>query len=197
VGSTRPQRNADRVLPWLVERAGARDEFDLEVLDLRDWPLPMFAELSSLNGERPEPGYSSPVVERWNRTIADGDGYLFLTPEYNHSFPGVLKNAIESVFESWAFRNKPAAFVAYSRGLAAGIRAVEQLSLVAIDAELVPLRNTVLIARVESAFAPNGEPGDPGTERSLQLLLDDLAWWSAALRDARDRGEVPPAHLRT
>jgi NAD(P)H-dependent FMN reductase len=196
VGSTRPGRAADLVLPWLADRSAAHGAFAVEVLDLRDWPLPMFGETQEtvIGGERG--GYSDPIVQRWNRTIASGDTYLFLTPEYNHSVPAVLKNAIDSVFGSFGFRNKAAGFVGYSAGPVGGARAVEHLAHIAIEAELVPLRNAVLIARVHRAYEADGRPHDRGTEARLAVLLDDLAWWGEALRSARDAGELPPPHER-
>jgi NAD(P)H-dependent FMN reductase len=196
VGSSRPQRNADRVVPWVVERAEEHPGLEVELLDLRDWELPMFEEQSAIFHESPIPEFASAIVEEWNYKIAEADGYIFITPEYNHSIPAVLKNAIDSVFESFALRNKPAAFVGYSRGMAAGIRAVEQLAMIAIETELIPLRNAVLIARVESAFGEDGRPIDPASETSLEILLEDLAWWATVLRRARIDGELPPAQYR-
>jgi NAD(P)H-dependent FMN reductase len=196
VGSTRESRNADRVLPWVINRAERKGVFEVEVLDLRDWELPIFGEHLGTIGDIADPTYSAPVVKRWNAKIREADSYLFVTPEYNHSVPGVLKNAIDNVFLSFAFRNKPAAFVGYSTGIAAGTRAVAHLALIAIEVELVPLRNAVLIPKVQSAFAANGNPVDPDSELALTILLDDLAWWSTVLEKARDGGELPPASIR-
>lgn len=195
IGSTRPDRAADTVASWVIERARERPDFNVEVLDLREWPLPFFAESRATIGDFANPTYHDPIVKRWNTKIGEGDAYLFLTPEYNHSIPAVLKNAIDSVFASNALRNKPAAFVGYSAGLAAGVRAVEHLAHVAIETELVPLRNTVLIARVGGAFDDSGAPYDPMTEVGLAILLDDLGWWAALLQTAR-ADELPPGAHR-
>ena len=123
VGSTRPERQVDAVARWVASRAAAHAGFEIEVLDLRDWPLPMFAEGLKTIGDFANPTYSEPVVKRWNQKIAEASAYVFITPEYNHSVPAVLKNAIDSIFGSFAFRNKPAAFVAYSGGMVGGARA--------------------------------------------------------------------------
>jgi NAD(P)H-dependent FMN reductase len=147
-------------------------------------------------GDPRNPTYSDPIVKRWNERIAEGDAYLFITPEYNHSVPGVLKNAIDSVFASFAFRNKPAAFVGYSGGIAAGVRAIEHLAHIAIEAEMVPLRSTVLLPLVGGAFAENGIPKDPAAITAAGIMLDDLAWWAAALHRARQDNPLPPAALR-
>jgi NAD(P)H-dependent FMN reductase len=196
VGSTRPTRNADRVIPWAAARATAHPAFEVEVLDLRDWPLPMFAEHMGTIGDFRDPTYSEPIVKWWNQKIAEADAYLVITPEYNHSITGVLKNAIDNVFVSFALRNKPIAAIGYSGGIAAASRAIEHLAHIAIEADMHPLRSSVLIPFVESAFDAAGEPVSPMTEIALQILLDDLAWWSTTLESARAAGELPPAVFR-
>ena len=196
IGSTRPGRAADRVIPWITAVATEHGAFDVEILDLRDWQLPIFTETFATLGDPHNPSFSAPEVRRWNDAIAAGDAYLFVTPEYNHSVPGGLKNAIDSVFATFAFRNKPAACVAYSGGIGGGIRAVEHLAHVAIEAELVPLRNNVVIPFVGAAFGPDGSPVDDRASATAKIMLDDLAWWGAALQRARLDGALPPAIMR-
>jgi NAD(P)H-dependent FMN reductase len=196
VGSTRPTRSSDLVVPWVVSRASAHEGFDVEVIDLRDWPLPLFAEHVGTIGDFSDPTYSEPSVKAWNNKIKEADAFVVVTPEYNHSLPGVLKNAIDSVFLSFAFRNKPIAAVGYSAGIGAGIRAIEHLAQVVIEAEAVPLRNTVVIPFVATAFDELGEAVDPAANVSLDVMLDDLAWWSLALEAARAAGELIPGALR-
>jgi len=128
--------------------------------------------------------------------IKEADAYLVITPEYNHSVPGVLKNAIDSVWVSFAFRNKPIMAVGYSGGIAGGVRAIEHLAQISIEAELVPLRTSVVIPQVFETFDENGRPVNPVTDISLQAALDDLAWWSVAMESARAAGELPPAVFR-
>ena len=196
IGSTRPTRAADRIAPWIIDRATAHGEFDVEVLDLRDWPLPIFSEHFGTIGDLQDPTYSEPIVKRWNQKIKEGEAYLVVTPEYNHSVPGVLKNAIDSVFVSFAFRNKPLAAVGYSGGIGGGIRAVEHLAQIAVEAELVPLRTSVIIPHVVEAFDADGQPASPLTDISLRVALDDLAWWAATLKQARAAGQLQPAAFR-
>jgi NAD(P)H-dependent FMN reductase len=196
VGSTRPTRLADLVVPWVVSKAQAHGGFEVEVLDLRDWPLPIFAEHMGTIGDFSDPTYSDPLVKAWNTKIKEGDAYLVVTPEYNHSVPGVLKNAIDSVWVSFGFRNKPIAAVGYSAGIGAGIRAIEHLAQIAVEAEAVPLRNSVVIPSAYDAFDKTGEPRTPLTTISLDIALDDLAWWSHALERARAQGELIPGAFR-
>lgn len=195
VASTRPTRSADRVAPWVARRASEHADFDVEVLDLRDWPLPFFQEHFGSLGDPADPSYSDPAVKRWVGKIAEADAYLVVTPEYNRSVPATLKNAFDSVFASSAFRNKPIAAVGYSTGVAGGSRAVEHLAQIAIAAEMAPLRSSVVIPSVLTAFT-DGEPREPMAEASLTVLLDDLAWWSSTLKRARDEGELPLAVMR-
>jgi NAD(P)H-dependent FMN reductase len=196
LGSTRPTRSADLVAPWVIERASAHGAFDIEVLDLRDWSLPMFQEHLGTIGDFNDPTYSDPVVRQWNRTLKEADALLIVTPEYLHSVPGVLKNALDSVFVSFALRNKPLAAVGYSSGIAAGVRAVEHLMHIAIESEMVPLRDTVIIPRVATAFDVHGAPVDPMTDIAMTVMLDDLAWWGALLAQGRAQGELVPGAFR-
>jgi len=195
IGTTRQGRAADIVAPWVIERAKAHGAFDVDVLDLRDWPLPMFAEGIHSIGDINDPTYTDPIVKRWNQTVKDGDAFLIVTSEYLHSVPGELKNALDSVFVSFGFRNKPAAFVGYSSGVAAGVRAIEHLAHIMIETDGVPLRSSVVIANVQNAFV-EGHPADLVTDAALTVLLDDLAWWGNALQRARAEGELAPSGFR-
>jgi NAD(P)H-dependent FMN reductase len=196
IGSTRPTRAADLVVPWLASKTAEHKAFDAEIVDLRDWPLPIFAEHFGTVGDFNDPTYSNPIVKAWNSKIKEADAYIVVTPEYNHSIPGGLKNAIDSVFASFGFRNKPVACVGYAGGPGGGIRAIEHLAQVFIETEAVPIRNNVVIPAVTSAFDAQGQPVDPMTNASADVMLDDLAWWSAALENARAAGELTPGILR-
>ncbi|HTW98012.1 MAG TPA: NAD(P)H-dependent oxidoreductase [Acidimicrobiales bacterium] len=196
IGSTRETRAAERVYPWVLARAAAHPDFEPELVDLRDWPLPLFGEHFGTIGDLDDPTYSDPLVKRWNELVKEGDAYLAITPEYNHSIPGVLKNAFDNVFVSFALRNKPMAAVGYSSGIAGGARAVEHLAHVAIEADMAPLRSSVLIPFVNEAFDSEGAPLNPMTDVALAITLDDLAWWAGALKAARGAGQLPPAGLR-
>ena len=196
VGSTRPTRSADLVMPWLTEKVSGHEAFDAEIVDLLDWPLPMFAEHFGTIGDISDPTYSEPLVKAWNNKIKSADAYVIVTPEYNHSVPGALKNAIDTVWVSFGFRNKPVAFVGYSGGQAAGVRAIEHLAHIFVEAEAVPVRNSVLIPFVRDAFDEQGQPVNSITNAAADIMLDDLAWWSAALEKARAEGELTPGSFR-
>jgi NAD(P)H-dependent FMN reductase len=196
VGSTRPTRAADPVTNWVMDRASRHESFRTELLDLRDWPLPLFGEHYGTIGDLRDPTYSDPIVRSWNAKIREGDAFLMITPEYNHSVPAVLKNAIDSVFVSFAFRNKPIGVVSYSGGQGAGVRAAEHLVQIAVEVGAVPMHSSLNIADVADAFDAASEPKNPLADAKLAILLDDLAWWADALGRARANGELPPTTLR-
>jgi NAD(P)H-dependent FMN reductase len=196
VGSTRPTRAADLVLPWLTEKAAGHAAFETEIVDLRDWPLPIFGEHLGTIGDFNDPTYSEPLVKAWNNKIKAADAYIIVTPEYNHSVPGGLKNAIDTVWLSFGFRNKPVAFVGYSVGVAGGVRAIEHLAHVFVETESVPVRSSVVIPFVTDAFDDEGKPVSPMTNVAADVMLDDLAWWAAALEKARAQGELIPSGFR-
>lgn len=131
-------------MPWVTSRATAHSAFDVEVADLREWPLPIFAEHAGTIGDLNDPTYSEPLVRAWNDKVKQADAFVVITPEYNHSVPGGLKNAIDTVWLSFGFRNKPVAAVGYSGAIGGGIRAIEHLAHVFVEAEAVPMRNTVV-----------------------------------------------------
>ena len=196
IGSTRAGRNADPVCRWFVPMTTAHGAFEVETLDLRDWPLPFFQETIATIGNFADPTYSDPIVKRWNDKIKEADAYIIVTPEYNRSIPGVLKNAIDTVFFSFRFRQKPVAFVAYSLGATAGARAVEHLTQIMVETEAVPVRTPTLIPFVTAAFDEAGTPTSPMLAASMMTMLDDLAWLGNALKGARSEGQLLPSALR-
>jgi NAD(P)H-dependent FMN reductase len=185
VGSTRPGRFSEKPANWIFGRLQARDGVDARLLDLRDYPMPFFdAPLPpGLPGRAP---YEHEVVSRWTKAIAASDGFVFVTPEYNYGTSAVLKNAIDWVYPEW--RRKVAAFVSY--GSAMGARAVQQLRESAIELQLAPIRFSVHIP-VATLWA-HFQGGDVAKglnelEASANLMLDELLWWTEALKRARER----------
>jgi NAD(P)H-dependent FMN reductase len=182
LGSTRPARFSEKAGRWVHERLSAREDMTAELVDLRDYPLPFFEE--DVSPVRTGRDYPRPELERWGSKVDEADGFVFVTPEYNHGYSAVLKNAIDSVFPEW--NRKPVAFVGW--GNAGGARAVEQLRQVAVEVEMAPLRHAVhilpdvLVPAIQSDY-------DPALfaplEDKLDVLAGDLAWWSDALTAAR------------
>jgi NAD(P)H-dependent FMN reductase len=184
MGTTRQERFSARVAAWVLDRLEARDDFDVELIDLRDHPLPWFDGAAPARFPRE---YPNDEVARLGGLIDGADAYLVLTGEYNHGYPAVLKNAMDSTFVEW--RRKPIAFVGW--GNVGGARAIEQLRQVAIEFELAPLRHAVhILPDVLIQARQSSEPFDTNVFSSLDarltLLADDLAWWSEALSRARE-----------
>jgi NAD(P)H-dependent FMN reductase len=178
VGSTRANRFSEKPAQWIFDLATRRADMDVEMLDLRDYPLPFFEE--GLPPGLAKDNYTNPAVVKWRDKIKEADGFIICSPEYNHGYPAVLKNALDYTYYAWA--RKAVAFVSW--GGVGGARGVEQLRLVAVELDMVPLRWAVHI--------PNPwlvkEVGDLATDQhnnAAGALLDHLTWWTRALKSAR------------
>ncbi|MFJ6217093.1 NADPH-dependent FMN reductase [Streptomyces sp. NPDC092296] len=184
-GSTREGRFSEKVAAWVVEHLAARGDFDVEVLDLRDHPLPFFDQAPPARTLR---NYPNEEVARLGRELDRADGYVVLVAEYNHGYTAVLKNAMDHTFVEW--RRKPITFVGW--GNVGGARAIEQLREVAVEFEMAPLRHAVhIMPDLMRPAMQSSDPFDTGVfaplEPKLKLLAEDLAWWTTALTTARAR----------
>ncbi|MBU6299351.1 MAG: NAD(P)H-dependent oxidoreductase, partial [Alphaproteobacteria bacterium] len=137
LSTTRAGRLADKPAKWIYDTASKRDDLTVEIVDLRDYPMPFFDEPAS-SAWVPS---KNEVALRWQKKIAEFDGFVFVTAEYNHGIPAVLKNALDYAYTEW--NKKPAAFVGY--GSVGGARAIEQLRLVCAELQMVTTRPTVHI----------------------------------------------------
>src|SRR5665213_2869794 len=140
MGSTRQGRFVEQPAKWIFEKAKMQEGIEVELIDLRDWPLPFFDEAVSPSMNKGN--YTNELAAKWAKKVGEADGYIIVTPEYNHGYPGVLKNAIDYVYGEW--NNKPVGFVSYG-GVAGGTRSVQQLRQVAIELQMVPIRNGIHI----------------------------------------------------
>ena len=157
-------------------------EHQWELLDLRDFPIPFYNESGSVAMMEPEQ-YTDPAATKWATKIGEMDGFLVVAQEYNHGYTAVLKNALDYAFKQW--HSKPMSFVSYG-GAAGGARAVEQLRGVAIELQLIPLRNQVVIPLYWSAFNQERQPNDEGHNTSLQGVLTELSSWTTKLKTIRN-----------
>ncbi len=191
-GSTRKGRMGEAVARWFASLAAERPELEVVPVDLRDLPLPFYDEPRSAKAA--EKVYALPEQRRWVELVGGCDAFVVVTPEYNHGYPAALKNALDHVYAGW--NGKPVGFVSYG-GSSGGVRAVEQLRLVAIELQLAPLRDEVNIPMIASALDPEGRPKETRHELRAAALLDQLVWWGEALREGRRRrpypGTAPPA----
>jgi NAD(P)H-dependent FMN reductase len=179
IGSTRPGRKADTVARWVFEIARKRTGVEFEVVDVRDFNLPLLDEpVPPSMGQ-----YSQPHTKAWAAKIASFDAFVFVTPEYNHGTSGALKNAIDFLFAEW--NNKAAGFVAY--GSAGGARAVEQLRLVMGEIQIADVRSQVMLSLFTdfenfTTFKPN-----PRHEAAVNAMLDQVIAWGGALKPLRTK----------
>jgi NAD(P)H-dependent FMN reductase len=177
VGSTRPGRKAETVARWVHEIAKKRNDATFEVVDIADFHLPLLDEvMPPMMGQ-----YSQAHTKAWAAKIAGFDAFVFVTPEYNHSTSGALKNAIDYLFREW--NDKAAGFVGY--GGVGGARAIEHLRTVLAEVKIADVRATVnlsLFTDFENfvTFKPA-----PHQERTVTAMLDDLTAWGEALRTMR------------
>jgi NAD(P)H-dependent FMN reductase len=177
LGSTREGRFGDRVASWFYGLTLKREDLVAELIDLRDWPLPFFNEPTS-----PITGHYAPEARTWAAKIAEGDGYIFVTPEYNFGYPAVLKNALDHLYHEW--NNKPVAFVSYGGG-AGGSRAVQQLREVVVELQMAPIRAGIVIPFARRLFDESGAIKDESYDARANAMLDQLLWWARALKAAR------------
>lgn len=181
VSSIRQGRFADHPAKWIHQVAGSRGDIQVEMLDLRDYPMPLFDEAAS-------PAYApskNEVAQRWQKAVADCDGFIVITAEYNHGPTAAVKNALDYAYNEWV--NKPIAFVAY--GGVGGARAVEQLRLNAIELQMAPIRNAVHIQwPVYIAVTSEGKTLDSYDflQKGAKEMLDQLVWWTKVLKPARE-----------
>ena len=151
----------------------------MELLDLRDYPLPFFDEM--MPPEMLKGNYSSEVAKKWAAKIAEGDAFIIIAPEYNHGYPAVLKNALDYVFYEW--NNKPVGFVGY--GEVGGARSIEQLRGVVNTLQMVPVPKALHIRNVREAFDEKGELKDLTLPEHAGKLIDRVKWWGDLLKKGR------------
>ena len=181
LSTTRAARFGHKAGQWLYDIAKERDDIEVEMIDLRDHPLPFFDEVAT-NAWAPT---QNPGGVRWQKKIAAYDGHVFVTAEYNHGVPAVLKNALDYAYSEW--NKKPAGFMGY--GGVGGARAVEQLRLICVELQMAPMRSGVYLAGQD--FLAAWRQGKPISDfaylkPTADAMLDELVWWTNALKSARE-----------
>ncbi len=184
VSSTRPTRFADIPAAWFMAKAKARDDLEVELVDLRDFPMPFFAEVAS-NAWVPT---QDPVALAWQKKLAEFDGYIFVVAEYNRSITAALKNALDQAYVQWG--RKPFGAVAY--GSMGGSSALAHLRIIGVELQMVPVRHSVHIGgadlfKVHPGLGGSGNLADieQSIAPSAKALLDDVVWWARATMAAK------------
>ncbi|MDP2385391.1 MAG: NAD(P)H-dependent oxidoreductase [Bacteroidota bacterium] len=177
LGSTRPNRNGEAVAKWAFEIAHKRSDAKFELIDIRDYDLPLLDEpVPASQGK-----YSKEHTKKWAAKIDSFDAYIFVTPEYNHSISGALKNAIDFLFKEW--NNKVAGFISY--GSAGGARAVEHLRLVMGELMIADVRSQVMLSLATDFVNYSEFKPDLRHEKEVNTMLDEVIAWSSALKTVR------------
>ncbi|MGY6536720.1 MAG: NAD(P)H-dependent oxidoreductase [Pararhodobacter sp.] len=176
LGSTRDARFGQKPAEWIAEKARARGTWEVELVDLKDYDLPLFNEVAS-NAWAPS---EDPRAIAWQKKIAEFDGYIFVTAEYNRSITGALKNALDQAYVEW--NRKPFGIVSY--GSVGGTRAAEHLRTIGIELQMVSTRAAVHIGMSDFfAVHPLGQQNKPMSDiegsigPSAEAMMDDLDWW--------------------
>ncbi|MEU3341359.1 NAD(P)H-dependent oxidoreductase [Streptomyces sp. NPDC006668] len=185
LGSTRPGRRGDQIASWLLDTARTHGGADYELIDLAHHDLGNLDEPGNPNHQQ----YQHAHTRTWAELIDGFDGYIFLVPEYNHSFPGALKNALDYVYREW--NDKAAGIVSYG-GWAAGVRAAEALRLVLAELQIATVRTQPAIPLLPAFASGTFTPGE-GLAASVTTMLDQLTNWSTALRTVRGVTATAPA----
>lgn len=171
IGSTRPTRVGKKVTDWFHSQIKDISGAEFEIIDLLAEDLPFLSE-----PESPASGnYQQQKTKDWSAKISSYDGFILVTPEYNHGYPAPLKNAIDMLFHEWS--KKPVAFVGYG-GLGGG-RAIEQLIPVVARVGMVPLATTTFnVLNVWTAFDEDGNIKEENTMGNKEKLVENLVWWA-------------------
>lgn len=185
LGSTRPERQSLKFAMWILKSAQQVDGFDVEIVDLADYPLTMFDEtISPRYNPNRKPSAST---QKWLDKIATFDSYIFVSPEYNHSIPAVLKNALD--YLTYELLHKPSAVATH--GSVGGARAAVHLKEILSESRTVVIPNSVAVVGASSLIDDDGNldaeaKANPyGPQAALDSLLTELKWYSQALKNAR------------
>ena len=184
VGSTRQGRFADVVVKWVLEGVAKRDDLELTVLDLREFPLPFFNE--PIPPSANEGVFTDPAAAAWAKRIGALHAFIAIAPEYNHGPTAVLKNAFDSALREW--HRKPIAFVSY--GGVGGARAIEQLRGVAVELQMAPIKHEVNVGMEPflGILRQGRSLNDYGyLAQTRDVMLDHLVWWGEVLHAGRSR----------
>jgi NAD(P)H-dependent FMN reductase len=176
IGSTRPGRKAPDVANWVLDIAGMRGDALFELVDIQDFNLPLLDEPLPPSMGR----YTQPHTKAWAARIAGFDGFVFVTPEYNHSTSGALKNAIDFLFKEW--NDKAAGFVGY--GSIGGARAIENLRLVMGELMVADVRAQAMLTLHDDWQDGSFNPREHH-EAAVDAMLDQVVAWSTALKGLR------------
>ena len=183
IGSTRSHRLGERVAQWVEIASKEMKDWDVTILDLQKKNLPFYDEIK-LPAEM-DRKYPNPKVQAWSKSIDEADAFLIITPEYNHSVPAPLKNAIDWLYPEWA--NKPAALVGYSTSTIGAARAIEHLRNILATLAVATVRTGLTIGRAQDVIDEKGICKDENLNKVLRTEFMQLDSWGRAMSSLHEK----------
>lgn len=180
LGTAREGRQSEKVAAYVLARVQQYGP-ETQLIDVRDFSL-----------SRTDNSKASEQALRFSETMKRADGLIIVSSEYNHGYPGELKLVLDQLYEE--YRRKPLGICGVSGGGLGGARAVEQLRLIAIEFQMVPIRSAVYFSNVGNLFDAQENITDASYDGSMKTLLDELMWYAEALKNARDVSQKPPVN---
>lgn len=178
LGSTRPNRAGQAVYDWLDDKLRSNKRADFTFIDLAEVDLPFLDEPIPPSAGK----YEHNHTKEWSKVIAEADGYIWVTSEYNNGYPAALKNAIDFLYQEW--NRKAVSFVSYGN-IAGGTRSVQQLKQVASELQMAAVKSSITIPLIWEAVQ-DGVLDESKVHGDVEAMIDDLLWWAEALKAARN-----------
>jgi len=174
LGTGRKDRQSEKAAKFILKEAKKLARVETELIDVRDFPMQ-----STDNSE------TSDQSKRFAEIMTRADGFIIVVPEYNHGYPGELKMALDMAYTE--YNRKPVGICGVSMGGMGGVRAVEQLRLITIEFQMVPIRSAIYFSKIGQLFAEHGEITDPSYTERLGPFFEELLWYAKALKQAREK----------
>ena len=171
-GTAREGRRSEKAAAFVHTELQKRADIETEIVDVRDYRLPATDDSEE-----------SDIAKRWGEKAKRADGFIIVSPEYNHGYPGELKIFLDMVYKQYA--RKPVAICGVSSGNWGGVRMVEQLRLIAIELKMVPIPTAIYFPSIKTLFE-NGTIADEAYKQRLGKMVDELIWFADALKTARE-----------
>lgn len=184
-GSTRRDRQSIKVARFVLGQLKKRTNVQTELLDLLEYDFPIMEERLHRRDDPPA------GLREFGEKIDRADSFIIVTPEYNHGYPGVLKNALDYLLPE--YERKPVGIVTVSAGGFGGINCLAQLRLVCLAMGAVPIPENLSVSRVQDSFKDDGTPADPGYEKRCAGFLDELLWFTEAIAARKAKDQAPAA----
>jgi len=174
LGTAREGRRSEKVANYILRQARQLQNVETEILDVRDYRL-----------QATDDSVETPLAKKYATYIIKADGLIIVSPEYNHGYPGELKMLLDMLYKE--YNKKPVGFCGVASGGMGGVRAVEQLRLVTIELQMIPISKALYFSNVSTLFNEQGEIMDPSYQERVRVFFEQLLWHVQALKQARQQ----------